>query len=102
MNTLGTGPNMRALDNGSLGNANMTAYNSGSLGGLNMQAFNNGVFGNLDMSAYRSGSLGACAGPCGCQGCGDADGGASTTTMVALGIAVLVGLYFVTEKKLLA
>lgn len=80
--SLGSGPNMQAIRDGSLGRLNMQSFKDGSLGSLNMQAYQNGSLGNLDMQAFRDGSLGGC----GC-GVGQTEGGPDFK-----GIAAFVGI----------
>jgi hypothetical protein len=75
----------------------MAAIRDGSLGSLNMQSYENGTLGNLNSASYRDGSLGC---GCGVSGLGESEG-AKTGTLLALAGAALVGLYLVTEKKLL-
>jgi len=58
--SLGSGPNMSAIRDGSLGQLNDSAYMNGSLGALNMSAFQDGSLGSHNMSAFQDGSLGEC------------------------------------------
>lgn len=57
---------LTSIKDGSLGSGpNMSAVKDGSLGALNMQSYQNGSLGRLNMNSYRDGSLG---GGCGCSG----------------------------------
>lgn len=73
--SLGSGPNMAAVRDGSLGN--------------HMQAYQNGSFGNLNSSSYRDGSLG-----CGCGISGLGTEGTATPLFPLTLLAILGGGLF--------
>ncbi len=92
--SLGSGPNMAAIKDGSLGSLNMQAYQNGSLGSLNMQSYRDGSLGSLNMQSYRDGSLGC---GCGVSGLGSSEG---DFRAIGAGLGIMALAYFLLTSGL--
>jgi len=81
---------------GSLGSGpNMSAMSDGSLGSLNMQAYQNGTLGNLNMRSFRDGTLGGC----GCRGVGEDKGPPSPLNVIGAGVGIMAILFFIIAES---
>lgn len=88
---------LTSYKDGSLGSGpNMSAIRDGSLGQLNMQSYENGSLGNLNMSAFRDGSLGC---GCGVSGIGTVDFLDTTPKKIGAAAVVLGAAWFFLGKK---